>query len=1001
MPPAPLPPDEPQRLAALRDLQILDTGPAEAFDALAKAASLVCGVPIALVSLVDESRQWFKANIGLEGVTETPRTHAFCAYAILGKDILEVPDVRCDPRFADNPLVLGDPQIRFYAGAPLAMENGMMAGTLCVIGREPHHLTPLQREILGYLARVVSLALQRWRARMVLAKTAENLRRSEAFLEHAGRIAGVGGWEIDLASGALTWTAETYRIHGVGMDEHFDLAGALEFFPPEARDRLMRAVHILREEGQEYDLELPFNRADGARRWVRALGTRAGPPEAPERLIGAFQDITERIASKEALREAKERMSLATDSAGIGIWDWDIARGTMLWNDWMYRIYGLDQGSGAVPFNIWEAHLHSADLAAAKQALRDALENIRPYDCEFRIVTAAGAIRHLHRTAKVTFDAKGRPIRVVGADMDVTAARQMSAKLAEQNELLRVTLRSIGDGVITTDAQGNVVWLNPVAERLTGWKTAEALGRGLIEVFPIFHQETREPAANPVEACLKQNKAVALAAHTVLVSRDGGEYGIEDSAAPICNDAGETLGAVLVFRDVTEQRHLSGEMSHQATHDALTGLLNRSEFEVRLRFVLHKAAADRSHHALLFIDLDQFKIVNDTCGHAAGDDLLVQVAKLLGEIVRASDTIARLGGDEFAIILDHCAVEKAEPLAQKICDRMEHFRFTHGSQRFTIGASIGLVPVDARWASTAAVMQAADSSCFAAKAAGRNRVHLWFDSDQAMRVRHSETQWASRISQALDDDDFVLFAQRIQNLDARERAAPEGVHAEVLLRLAGHNGTLSMPGAFLPAAERFHIASRIDRWVLSRAIWWMNQVPDIERIETLCVNLSGQSVGDAAFHRWAIAMLSEAGPRICRRLCLEITETSAVTNLADAAVFIEQIRGIGVRVALDDFGAGASSFGYLKTMPVDFLKIDGQFIKDLATDTLDEAAVRCFADVAAVVGMQTIAEFVDKEEVLAKLKTMGIDFAQGFLIHKPAPIDELLTAHRAFSETPA
>jgi diguanylate cyclase (GGDEF)-like protein len=420
----------------------------------------------------------------------------------------------------------------------------------------------------------------------------------------------------------------------------------------------------------------------------------------------------------------------------------------------------------------------------------------------------------------------------------------------------------------------------------------------------------------------------------------------------------------------------------------LTGLINRVEFESRLQQMLQKTQAEGSRHAVLYIDLDQFKIVNDTCGHAIGDQLLQHVTKVLSSVVRGSDTLARLGGDEFAIILEHCEIEPALRLAQRICDVVETFRFTHAEQRFRIGTSIGLVPVDRHWTTTSAVLQAADKSCYAAKEEGRNRVHVWLDTDQAMHVRQSETQWATRLEQALDDNRFVLYAQRVRSL----RGAVRGVHAEILLRLSDSDGSLVSPGAFLPAAERFHLASRIDRWVLDRAIMWIQSVPSLDLVGVLSVNLSGQSVGDRAFHRWALERLSAAGPAICRRMCLEITETAAVTNLTDAADFINQMRAAGVRVALDDFGAGASSFSYLKHLSVDILKIDGQFIRDLVTDALDEAAVRCFADIARVVRIKTVAEFVDDAAVLERLHHIGIDFAQGFLIHRPAPIDELLGA---------
>ena len=469
-----------------------------------------------------------------------------------------------------------------------------------------------------------------------------------------------------------------------------------------------------------------------------------------------------------------------------------------------------------------------------------------------------------------------------------------------------------------------------------------------------------------------------------LISRYGHEYGIEDSAAPICNEQNELLGVVLVFHDVTEQRRLSGEISYQATHDALTGLVNRTEFEVRLRHILYNAHEVQSQHALMYIDLDQFKVVNDTCGHSVGDQLLQQISQLLRETVRASDILARLGGDEFGVLLEHCSTEQAQRVAQQICNKMEDFRFHYNIHRFRIGTSIGLVPIDSRWQTTTELMQAADTSCYAAKDAGRNRVHTWFDTDQTMRARHGEMQWTTRIERALDENHFQLHAQRIVDLSDTSN----GIHAEVLLRMLDTDGTIIPPGAFLPAAERFHLASRIDRWVLRNTIKWLSARSENDpTIDMLCINLSGQSIGDRIFHREAIEMLSEAGSTICEKICLEITETAAVTNLADASLFIEQVNRLGVRIALDDFGAGASSFGYLKNLAVDILKIDGQFIKDLVDDPLDDVAVRCFIDVARVVGLKTVAEFVDKPAVLSRVRALGIDYAQGFLVHKPEPID--------------
>jgi diguanylate cyclase len=854
---AALPKNETDRLQALKDLQILDSAAEQEFDALVKAAALACGVPISLISLIDTNRQWFKARVGLDA-TQTHRDLAFCAHAIHGDGVFEVPNALEDARFADNPLVTGDPNIRFYAGATLKLSNGANVGTLCVIDRQPRQLSDTQREILANLA-----------------------------------CAAVKGMEGRLAARALV--------------------------------------------------------------------------------------------------ESDARFRSLTEASPLGVYATDAHGNCTYTNTRWQEIYGLSLkaslGLG------WTSSLHPQDKAAVYAQWQAAAQGGAEFNMEFRVRLADGAVRHVHSIARTVHPLGNVSAGFVGTVEDITERkhqqdmlRNMADALAEQNELLSVTLMSIGDSVVTTDAKGCVTWLNPVAERMTGWLNNEAIGLPLGRIFRILHNSTRQPAACPVEACLRTGEKVNAANHTLLISRSGEEFGIEESAAPIRKKSGEVIGAVLVFRDVTEQRRLTGEMSYRSTHDELTGLVNRSEFEKRLARLLQKSQTDDSTHALLYIDLDQFKLVNDACGHTAGDQLLQQVSKIMAEGVRSRDTLARLGGDEFGILLDHCTAEQAQRVAQQICDRMEEFRFLHDERRFRIGASIGLVAVTRKFANTAAVLQAADTSCYAAKEAGRNRVHTWFDTDEAMRERHGEMQWTARIEHALDENRFVLFAQRIHAMQGGEHP----IYAEVLIRMLDTDGTLIPPGAFLPAAERFHLASRIDRWVLREATQWLAALPDITRIETLCINLSGHSIGDKAFHRQALQTLSELGREICERVCLEITETAAVTNLADAAQFIDKARALGVRIALDDFGAGASSFGYLKSLKVDLIKIDGQFIKDLIEDPLDDAAVRSFVDVARVVGVKTVAEYVDRAEVLDRVREMGVTYGQGFHLHKPRPLLELL-----------
>lgn len=1501
MPAAKIPKNEEARLLALKQLRILDTCAEAEFDAIVRAASLICGVPISLISLVDEKRQWFKANVGLESVKETPRELAFCAHTILGDTILEVADATLDPRFSDNPIVLGEPNIRFYAGVPLRLTSGENVGTLCVIDSKPHQLTDHQRVILTYLATAASHALESHRLR---ESERAILTAEEALLEAADYTASIfqNSKEPIIAlmlDGTIThWNAAAYKLFGYSQDEMLG-ENIARLVPPEQinddaeiilhianlpegvvyeTQRLSKAgeridvsvslaplyngsgrligatkiVHDIREQAQtrrtlaeneakyralsdtsplgvfatdaygmctytntrwqmifglsfeeslgqgwsntihpldremvyeewqrsaservEFDVEfrirqregtiryvharsrpvidghdnilsfvgsvediterrktlerlasseerlrklyqstpamlqtidpqgrlisvsdywlekhgytrdevigrhttdfmepesaqyardvvIPFvlqsgrceniaykkvkksgevfdvllssfverdsagnplramavlvdvtaenaakratsellnviriqfiysitdakgnildvndafcaisqysrdelvganhrlvnsghhprcffaamwqtisqgevwhgdicNRAkDGTLYWVNSVisplkdaagnieryisirtditqrklaentlfeerqylasvieGTQAGTwqwnvatgqarfndywakmlgysieelgeqkletwtdllhpddmamciaaqhahftgktdtyevesrmrhkaghwvwvlsrgrvlswthDHQPEWMFGTHTDITLRKQQEEALKVANERIALATKSGGIGIWSYDVLRDALQPDATINMLYGLAPDE-ALSISGWAAMLHPEDREYTLFALQDAIAGNSPYDVEFRAVWHDGSIHYIRAKATITRDKNGKALHMLGTNWDVTALRELTLEVAKQHETLRVTLQSIGDAVITTDAKGRVTWLNPVAERMTGWLTTEAKGKPLVRVFNILNEETRKAAESPVAECLRLGKIVGLANHTILISRDGIEYGIEDSASPIRSDDGRVIGVVLVFHDVTEQRRLSSEMSYRATHDPLTGLVNRAEFETRLTRVLNNAKADGSVHALMFIDLDQFKLVNDACGHSAGDILLKQVSKMLFEIVRSRDTLARLGGDEFGVILEQCTTEQAQRVAQTICDRMDEYRFIHDGKRFRIGTSIGLSILDGRWAGVANVIQAADTACYAAKEAGRNRVHTWFDTDASVRAHQGEMQWATRLELAMDENQFELFAQRIFWLDQDHLLPSESkIHAEILLRLRGAEGEIIAPGAFFPAAERFHLASRIDRWVLDHVIAWLKSLPELSAVSTICVNLSGQSIGDRAFHTYAIETLTLAGRELCERICLEITETATVTNMVDASIFIEQVRQLGVRIALDDFGAGASSFGYLKTLKVDVLKIDGQFIKAMIHDPLDDSAVRCFVDVAAIVGLKTVAEYVESPEILAHVRSLGINCAQGYLMHKPVHIDTLLNTH--------
>lgn len=435
---------------------------------------------------------------------------------------------------------------------------------------------------------------------------------------------------------------------------------------------------------------------------------------------------------------------------------------------------------------------------------------------------------------------------------------------------------------------------------------------------------------------------------------------------------------------------LHAEVSHRAAHDVLTGLINRDEFERVLHGTLGSTNGTRDRHAVLFIDLDRFKIVNDSCGHGAGDQLLREAATLIRGVVRTSDVVARIGGDEFAVILSHCDQASARQLAEHICLTIDDYRFVQSGQSFHIGASIGLVMLGEQWTSVSAVLQAADSACYIAKESGRNRVYVYVDSDLGVQAQRGFTNWVQRLNSALDEGRMRLYWQRIVPICAPDDGR---LRCEVLLRMA-EGERLIEPGAFLPVAERYALATRIDRWVLNAVFEWLTtQAGRISHVDAISINLSGQSISDPDFQQFLIDRLQVlAFDR--RKLCFEVTETSAITSLQQSIVFFERLRALGARVSLDDFGSGMSSFGYLKSLPVDVLKIDGQFMRHLAHDNYDQAAVRAICDVARATGKRTVAEGIETAAVAERLRSFGVDYGQGFLWHVPEPLATLLPSPR-------
>jgi len=573
--------------------------------------------------------------------------------------------------------------------------------------------------------------------------------------------------------------------------------------------------------------------------------------------------------------------------------------------------------------------------------------------------------------------------RFVGSLSDIRKRRQAEALLFEEKERAQVTLASIADAVVTVDTAGRIEFMNPVAERLTGWPLAEAHQRPVAEVFAVVDEATGAPIADPVARALSEASAIEAEGNVVLLCRGAESIAIDYSVAPIRDRTARTVGAVLVVQDMSRERQYAARLSNLASHDPLTGLLNRREFEQRVRATVEHREAEEGQHAVLYLDLDQFKVVNDTSGHAAGDELLRQVGALLRPRLREGDVLARLGGDEFGVLLPHCPPSPALRIAEALRKAIVDFRFAWKNRSFTIGVSIGLVNLAEGPHTLASVLSAADAACYLAKDKGRNRVQVYRPEDDEVALRRGEMEWVNRLHRALAEDRLCLYAQPMH---AMHSTGTEVLHQELLVRLIDENDELIQPITFIPAAERYHLMPSIDRWVIRTAFRLLadrRAAGDASALAgTYAINLSGASIGDDQFLDYVRE--SFARFRIPHRaICFEITETTAVTSLSKAAEFIGAMREPGCRFALDDFGVGVSSFTYLKQLPVDYIKIDGSFVRNMLHDPVDAAMVEAIHRIGRVMGKQTIAESVETAATLEALRSVGVDFAQGNAIAPP------------------
>lgn len=711
--------------------------------------------------------------------------------------------------------------------------------------------------------------------------------------------------------------------------------------------------------------------------WVRQ--TQASLEDAN---AGLKNEIEVRAAAEGRLQASEEQFRSLAQTANDGIISCSVDGTIVYGNGSAGRMFGYPEGmigmpiQAIMPARLWaagedgmRAFLSGADRSATRRTIE--MVGLRSDGNEFPVdVSLAEWV-----TSEGQF--------FTGVVRDITDRKLTEARLFREKELAQITLASIADAVVTTDAAGTIQFINEVASELTGWGQNEASGRGFGEVFRTVSGLGGGALSDPVEAVLATGQAYCSALDAVLLARGGIEHLIEISAAPILTPDGKTAGVVVICHNVTETRALNALLVHQASHDALTGLFNRTYFERALADALARARGEADSSTLLYLDLDQFKVINDSCSHAAGDELLRQVAQLVEKTARKSDTVARLGGDEFGILLADCGVADAQRIALALVEALHDFRFSWYDKLFSVTASIGLVGIDAVSIDQASVLSAADTACFIAKDRGRNQIAIFEPQNAEVILRHGEMNWISRITQGLEEHRFVLFQQKIAHVAGIHEQCE---HYELLLRLRGEDGRLIPPMAFIPAAERYNLMPAVDRWVIATFFEYAARRTNAVRGDTFAINLSGTSINDPSFLSYVTQQFERTGASP-HSICFEITETAAIANLTRATAFMTELKKMGCRFSLDDFGSGLSSFGYLKNLPVDYLKIDGSFVKGILTNRVDHAMVDAINRVGHIIGIQTIAEFVDNDKVLEQLRAIGVDYAQGYGIHQPQPLE--------------
>ncbi len=745
---------------------------------------------------------------------------------------------------------------------------------------------------------------------------------------------------------------------------------------PENRPSLIKEIE---RNGTVSENEIEY-RAKGGHAIPMSMSFSIIEMDGEKFVVSIGRDITERKQAEDALRKSEFILTEAQRLANIGSWEWDVEEGVITWSDELFRIMGIDPQSITLHYDSVFDYVHPEDVAAIKDALADTVERHDIFYMEYRIIRPSGEIRTVHGQAEVNVGEHDVVRRIMGTVQDITERKQVEVALRSSEERFRALYDNNPIMLYAVDEYGVIVSVNQFALDQLGYSKDELVSKPAVS---ITFDEDRTAAEEYLRQCFETPGSTRN--WELRKTCQNGSVIYMRETARVVNDIDGRPVALIVCEDITETRRLAEKITYQATHDALTGLVNRREFERHLKQLFDSIGRDQSEHAMCYIDLDQFKVVNDTCGHAAGDEMLRQISAVLRQGIRKRDTVARLGGDEFGVLMEHCTVDQAHRAVSSMQEAVQNFQFNWEDRVFRVGVSIGLVEITSETPTIQELLRRADAACYMAKDLGRNRVHVYCPEDIELARRHGEMQWVTRVQRALDEDRFCLFAQAIMPVEGCDH-----IHYELLIRLDEGDGQLIPPGAFLPAAERYSVITQLDTWVVTKALDVLISNPGfLTQISCISINLSGQSLSNLEFLDFIVTELDKSGIAGAK-ICFEITETAAIANLSTATTFIATLKEYGCRFALDDFGSGLSSFAYLKTLPVDYLKIDGAFVKDIVDDPIHRAMVKSINEIGHVMGMKTIAEFVENDEIMDVLRVIGVDYAQGYGIGRPQSFEALV-----------